>query len=57
MTSQLMESINYESSYLQLFQRAQENLQIVCSEYKKSPLCKKTRRWKGKHFKIETLIH
>jgi hypothetical protein len=43
------EHMDSGNSYLLLFYKAQQNLTLVCEEYKGTPLCKKGRRKPGKH--------
>lgn len=50
MVHQLGNSSNSGNSYLQLFDKAQDNFALICKEYKDSPMCKRTkRRTKSKH--------
>lgn len=41
-----MESLMNKESYLQKFQIAQRNLELVCEENKGSALCKNPRLWR-----------
>jgi hypothetical protein len=35
---------SHEEQYIDAFQKALENLTLVCNEYKGTPMCKKRRR-------------
>ena len=45
----VQEHMDSGNSYLQLFYKAQQNLTLVCEEYKGTPLCKKAKRKPGKY--------
>lgn len=45
----VQEHMDSGNSYLLLFYIAQQNLSLVCEEYKGTPLCKKGKRKPGKH--------
>ena len=44
MVHQTGNTANSENSYLQLFDKAQDNFALICKEYKDTPFCKRTKR-------------